>query len=243
MEEKGKGRQKPLRPTSNTKRDIYDTYMKNEGGRSIPVSDDVEEQKENNMKEQQEEERIEQEIAARMEEEYDENEKEDPGISAEEAKALVEQLNKLEAEREELKDQVIRKAAELENVRRRTQKEKQEMIYYANQNLLFKFLELMDDMQAAYVAANSSKDFDSLLTGLEMINKKANKLFVEAGVKPMDNPVGKEFDVDFHEALMTQPSEEIPEGHVIQVIQQGYMINERVLRHAKVITSAGPENK
>ena len=102
-------------------------------------------------------------------------------------------------------------------------------------------MEILDDIGAAVSSGKSSKDFDSLLSGVEMIYKKAIKIFEEAGVKPMDDPAGKEFDVDFHEALMSAPSEETPEGSVLQTIQKGYMYRDKVLRHAKVIASAGSQ--
>lgn len=155
---------------------------------------------------------------------------------------VINELNKqnevLMAERDDLKEQLIRKAAELENVRRRSIREKQEMIDYANERLLFRMLELLDDISSAADATAKTTDFDSLAKGLDMIYAKAVKLFDEAGVKKMDEGIGTEFDVNFHEALMMAPSE-LPEGTVVQVIQPGYMIKEKVLRHAKVITSAG----
>ena len=72
-----------------------------------------------------------------------------------------------------------------------------------------------------------------------MIFAKTMKIFEDAGVSVIEAEAGQPFNVDVHEALMLSPSE-LPEGHVIQTIQRGYSLNERVLRHARVITSSGP---
>lgn len=157
--------------------------------------------------------------------------------------AIVNQLNDLEKERDELKDQLMRKAAELENVRRRTQREKQDLISYANERLLHKLVEILDDMEKAVDAGRDNDDYKALYQGIELIKSKSFKLFEEAGVKPMEELVGSEFNVDFHEALMHIPSEDIPEGHIVQVVQNGYILHDKVLRHAKVITSAGKQEE
>ena len=112
------------------------------------------------------------------------------------------------------------------------------MLEYANEKLLFKFLSLADDFDAGLESARKSQDYDALLKGVELIQSKLLKLFEESGVKRMESYVGKPFDVDFHEALMHIPSE-FPEGNVIQEVQPGYMMHNKVLRHTKVVTSAG----
>ncbi|MES2765841.1 MAG: nucleotide exchange factor GrpE [Bacteroidota bacterium] len=148
------------------------------------------------------------------------------------------ELATLKAERDELRDQVLRKSAEVENIRRRAQKEKQDLIEYANERLLGNLVHVLDDLYMALEAAKKSTDYDALLKGIEMVYTKAQKAFEQAGVKPIVDHIGKPFDVNYHEALMHMPSEE-PEGNVVQEVQRGYMLRDKVLRHAKVITSAG----
>jgi molecular chaperone GrpE len=148
------------------------------------------------------------------------------------------ELTALKNERDELRDQVLRKTAEVENIRRRAQKEKQDLIEYANERLLGNLVSVLDDLHTALEAAKKSRDYDALLKGIEMVYNKAEKAFEQAGVKPIVDHVGKPFDVNYHEALMLMPSDE-PEGHVVQEVQRGYMLRNKVLRHAKVITSAG----
>ena len=155
--------------------------------------------------------------------------------------SLNDKIDSLEKERDEAKDQAIRKTAELENVIKRTQKEKYDIIEYANEKLLLKFLSIIDDLTNAVDSARQSHDATSILTGIEMIHQKALKLLEDEGVKPIDNVVGHPFDVHFHEALLSMPSE-IKEGHVVQEVVKGYTLREKVIRHTKVVTSSGEPN-
>ncbi|MFH1051091.1 MAG: nucleotide exchange factor GrpE [bacterium] len=145
----------------------------------------------------------------------------------------------LEKERDELKEKVLRTAAELENMRRRVLKEKNELIEYANHNLFLKLLPLMDDFENAIKSGKSSEDYQSLMQGIELIYNKAVKIFEDAGVKKLDIQEGDPFNVDYHEAILKMPSENVEEDGIISVAENGYMIYDKVLRHAKVITSEG----
>lgn len=153
--------------------------------------------------------------------------------------ALRDQLAKVEAERNEFRDHAMRKVAELENFRRRTQQEKEDLTAYANQKLLQNILPIVDDLQRALELGRKGNDYKALLEGIEMVYNKALQTLGDVGVAPLE-PVGQEFDVNLHEALMRIPSE-APEGQVVQEVQRGYMYKDKVLRHAKVITSAGQE--
>ncbi len=217
---------KTLRSTSNAIKDLYNTYVKNEE-REIPITDE----EDNNMDENQEQIPTEQEQEA--------VELGTPEEMHEQMQALVEQMNELGKERDELKDSLVRKVAELENLRKRSIREKQEMVEYANERLLFRFLELLDDISNAVDAGKKSEDYQTLLQGLEMINTKAVKMFEDNGVKKMEDAVNEKFNVELHEAMMHTPHPDIKEDHVVQVIQPGYMMHDKVLRHARVITSAG----
>lgn len=245
MDDKNQGK-KPLRSTSNKIKDIYDTYVKNDGGRTIPIHDTDEESIKNEQISDNDEEMNEENTNDTQDNLGGDNtDSHDDSISKEEAyEALNNEINKLQAEKEELKDQLIRKAAELENIRRRSIKEKQELLEFGNEKLLSKLLEIPDNLKNALDAAERNPDFESLKKGLELIYKTTTKLFESEGVKPMDDPTGNEFDVDYHDALMAQDSE-LPENHIVQVAVPGYMIKDKVLRHAKVITSTGnkPENQ
>lgn len=236
MEDKS-GFQKPLRRAFDKGKDLLNTYKKNED-KVIPIVDadtdkaNAEETAAENVR-QEEMNQTSEDIKA------DGNILSDifnnmfSDNSAETA-ALVK-------ERDDLKEQLIRKSAEFENQRKRHLKEKQEMLDYANERMLYRMIELLDDINSAVDAGKKSTDYDALLKGLDMIQQKAFKLFSEAGVKKMDDPSGTEFNVHLHEAMMMMPSDK-PEGTVLQAMQAGYMMHDKVLRHARVITSSGEIN-
>ena len=152
--------------------------------------------------------------------------------------STVEELTNANAD---LEDMLKRRVAEFENFKRRTDKEKMELLEYGSIKLLMKFVDLLDDLKNAQAAANSSQDISAVLKGLEIINQKTEKLFAEEGVEQMNISIGDEFDVEKHEAMMRQPSE-LPEGQITMVMQNGYTYKNKVIRYAKVATSVGSCN-
>jgi molecular chaperone GrpE len=151
---------------------------------------------------------------------------------------LTKKIEDLTNANSELEDMLKRRVAEFENFKRRTDKEKMELLEYGNIKLFMKFVDLLDDLKNAKQAANNTEDISSVITGLEMINQKTEKLFADEGVLPMEVNIGDEFDVEKHEAMMRQPSD-LPEGQITMIIQNGYVYKEKVIRYAKVATSAG----
>lgn len=137
------------------------------------------------------------------------------------------------------KDLAQRMAAEAENIRRRSQQEQARTIQYAAESVIRQLLPVLDDLHAAIDSSKSTHDIEALRSGLDMIYANAMKIMNERGVRVIESAVGEPFDVELHEALMTIPSDEHPEGAVLQVVQRGYALHDRMLRHAKVITSAG----
>ncbi len=148
------------------------------------------------------------------------------------------EIESLKKENEQLKDKLMRKTAELDNVIKRCEKEKLEMLDYANEKLLVKLLDLVDDLAKAVEAGKESHDPETIITGIEMIYDKALKLLESEGVKPLESAVGKQFNVELHDAMVSMPSEH-PEGTVVSEVQKGYSYKDKVLRHSKVITSSG----
>lgn len=159
-------------------------------------------------------------------------------ISEDVHQECAEEITQLKTENADLKDQLIRKVAELENFRKRTIKEKQELIEYGNEKLILRFLDIADDFENAFNAADKSNADVSLLEGFNMIFKKMQKIFIENNVIEIEEPIGKPFDVNLHEAIMMIPSE-LDEGLVVQQVQKGYKYGDKVIRHTKVITSRG----
>lgn len=141
-------------------------------------------------------------------------------------------------ELEEWKDTALRTKADFENLRRRMLARESELQMMAAERVLHKLLPIIDDLHHAVDAASATRDIDALLAGLSMIHDKAHRLLESEGVTTITVEPGEPFDVNVHEALLSQPSD-LPEGHVVAAFQRGYRLHERVLRHAKVVTSAG----
>jgi molecular chaperone GrpE len=135
-------------------------------------------------------------------------------------------------------DRNLRLMAEFENFRRRNAKEQLELIETANGKLLEKLSEVQDNFERAFAAENKAKDLEAFEKGMQMIYNQFAKVLTDAGLEQID-PTGKEFDPNLHEALMQQPSETIPEGHVVTVFQKGYKLKNKILKTAKVIVSSG----
>ncbi len=153
--------------------------------------------------------------------------------------ALEEQLHATVLERDELREKYVRALAEMDNLRKRAEREKEQLVLYATERLFARLVELLDDLHAAVQAGKQSRDYDAMLSGLEMITAKAHRLYEEHGVRPLEAQEGEPFNVAFHEALVHVPHPELPEGTIVQQVQRGYFFRDRVLRHARVVTSAG----
>ncbi|SIO03882.1 nucleotide exchange factor GrpE [Fibrobacter sp. UWB11] len=135
-------------------------------------------------------------------------------------------------------DRNLRLMAEFDNFRRRNAKEQLELIETANGKLLEKLSEVQDNFERAFASENKAKDLEAFEKGMQMIYNQFAKVLTDAGLEQID-PTGKEFDPNLHEALMQQPSETIPEGHVVTVFQKGYKLKNKILKTAKVIVSSG----
>jgi molecular chaperone GrpE len=143
----------------------------------------------------------------------------------------------LEEEIENKKDTILRKAAEFENLKRRTQKERFQLYDDAKIEALKNFLPVFDDLERTLGAVKESEK-NSFVEGVELIRNKFHNVLENAGVERIDE-TGIPFDVDIHDALMRQkaPDESTESDIVLQVLESGYKIGERVIRHAKVIVS------
>ncbi len=138
------------------------------------------------------------------------------------------------AELEELKKQLLYKAAEFENFRKRTIAEKTELILNGGQNVIKAILPILDDMERAIQNAAQIDDKQALEDGWELIAKKLNKTLEGLGVKKMVTQEA-DFNTDFHEAVAMIPGvEDEKKGKVLDCVQAGYTLNDKVLRHAKV---------
>ena len=135
-------------------------------------------------------------------------------------------------------DRNLRLMAEFDNFRRRSAKEQLELIETANGKLLEKLSEVQDNFERAFASENKAQDLEAFEKGMQMIYNQFAKILTDAGLEQID-PTGAEFDPNCHEALMQQPSETVPEGHVVTVFQKGYKLKNKILKTAKVIVSSG----
>lgn len=162
------------------------------------------------------------------------------GSSAEQpAEPAAEDLTAaLKAALADANDRNLRLMAEFDNYRRRTAKEQLELIETANGKLLEKLSEVQDNFERAFASENKAQDLEAFEKGMQMIYNQFAKILTDAGLEQID-PTGAEFDPNMHEALMQQPSETVPEGHVVTVFQKGYKLKNKILKTAKVIVSSG----
>lgn len=138
------------------------------------------------------------------------------------------------AEIEELKTQALYKAAEFENFRKRTIAEKTELILNGGQNVIKAVLPVLDDIERAIENAPKADSVEALEEGWELIAKKLNKILEGLGVQKI-NTENADFDTDFHEAIALVPGMgDDKKGKIIDCVQAGYTLNDKVIRHAKV---------
>lgn len=158
----------------------------------------------------------------------------DTETAAEEEKAEPTMEEKLA----DLNDKYLRKIAEFDNYRKRTMKEKADLVLNGAERTVNAFLPVVDDMERAIENAAKSEDIEALREGMNMIFQKLEKTLASLGVKKIDT-TDADFNTDFHEAIAMVPGMgEDKKNKVIDCVQTGYMINDKVIRHAKVAVGA-----
>ena len=146
----------------------------------------------------------------------------------------VEREAQVEQVEQEVDDRLLRLAADFENYKKRTARERQEYVTFANERLLNELLPILDDLERALNAAEQHEEAQ-LDEGVRLVHRSLASLLERQGVKEIATE-GK-FDPHVHEALLAQPSEEAEHGDVLDVIQKGYKIGDRVVRPARVIVA------
>lgn len=147
---------------------------------------------------------------------------------------LQNKVAELEAANADLKDQMLRRQAELENYRKRLIRDKEEAVQFANESLIRDILEFLDNMDRALAAAKNGGDLNALIEGFEMTqNQLLSTLEKNWGLKGIDS-VGKEFDPSLHEACMMTIDENLDKETVLEEFQKGYTLHDRVIRPSKV---------
>lgn len=155
--------------------------------------------------------------------------------------AQIDDLKTQAAKATEHWDRLLRATAEFDNFKKRAARERQDAIKFANEGLLQKLLPVLDNFDAALVAAQTGPagNTQSLLTGVTMIQQQFKAALTEAGLEEVD-ATGKPFDPNIHEAVSQTETADHPDGHVAQQLRRGYKLRERLLRPATVIVAKAP---
>jgi len=150
---------------------------------------------------------------------------------------VEEEGDSAEDEIEALKDQLLRTVAESENIRRRASRDVENAHKYANEKLLEDLLPVLDSLEKALELPDQPDDAKAVLDGIEISLRMFCETLERCGVTIVD-PIGEPFDPSKHEALAMVPKDEVEPNSVIEVVQKGYLLNERVVRPARVVVSA-----
>jgi len=167
-----------------------------------------------------------------------------------EVEILNGKLAELEKQSAMYKDQLLRKAAEFDNYKRRTEAEILNFTKFASENVITQLLPVLDDISRSLKSGKESSnnnqaartDNDPFYKGVELIFSKFLKVLEAQGLKTMET-IGKEFNVDYHDALMQIPKADVPPHTIIEEVEKGYLLFDKVIRHAKVIVSSPVEEE
>ncbi len=145
---------------------------------------------------------------------------------------------KLKIELNEAKDKYLRLYSEFENFRRRTAKERLELTKVATSDLVVDLLAVIDDFERAQAANEKQEDIEAVKEGFELINSKLFKTLETRGLKVMDTEKGADFDAELHEAITQFPGDEELKGKIVDTVEKGYYLGDKVVRFAKVVIGA-----
>jgi molecular chaperone GrpE len=155
---------------------------------------------------------------------------------------LNEKIAELEKQCAQLKDQLLRKAAEFDNYKRRTENDFASLARFAAENIIAQLVPVLDDFNRSLKSIKEKSENDSFYKGIELIYAKFLKVLEAQGLKTMD-VVGKEFNVAVHDALMQMPRADVPPHTVLEEVEKGYLLFDKVIRHAKVVVSTAPADE
>jgi molecular chaperone GrpE len=145
----------------------------------------------------------------------------------------------LQADLDRFRDLALRSQADFENYKKRSAREKEEAIKYANSALLERLVSIIDNFELGLAAAKEQGEQSPIYSGMILVQKQLNDLLAENGLQPIEAE-GKSFDPNLHEAIAHEPSNQVPEEIVLRQTRRGYRLKDRLLRPAKVVVSSGP---
>jgi molecular chaperone GrpE len=145
----------------------------------------------------------------------------------------------LQADLDKFRDLALRSQADFENYKKRSAREKDEAIKYANSSLLERLIGIIDNFELGLAAAKEQGERSPIYSGMVLVQKQLNDLLAENGLQPIEAE-GKTFDPNLHEAIAHEPSDQFPEGIVLRQVRRGYRLKDRLLRPSRVVVSSGP---
>ena len=149
---------------------------------------------------------------------------------------IQEKIKILAKDNQELKDQLLRKIAEFDNYKKRTDRETLQLIQNANEKLILTLLPVLDDLERFFQHIEEQKNIESILEGIQLIYKKLTDILEKEGLESMKT-VGENFDPEMHDALMQKEEEGSQSGTIVNEYSKGYLLNGKVIRHAQVIVA------
>lgn len=195
-------------------------------------------QKEKDQVNDQVEEKEQNAAAVETEEKSETQEEAEMSVAEDNTDEEVSEVEKLQADVSEAKDKYLRLYSEFENFRRRTAKEKIDLIGSANKELVENLVPVLDDFERALKSMDENEEMKPAKEGTELIYNKFKKVLEAKGLKKMEIAKGDDFNDDYHEAITQIPAEEELAGKVVDVVENGYFLNDKVVRFAKVVTGA-----
>jgi molecular chaperone GrpE len=148
----------------------------------------------------------------------------------------------LQADLDRFRDLAMRSQADFENYKKRCAREKEDAIKYANSSLLERLLPVVDNFELGLSAAREEGERSAVYSGMSLVLKQINDFLSDNGLQPIE-AVGAKFDPNLHDAIAHEPSNTIPENHVIRQTRRGYRFKDRLLRPSSVVVSSGPSQK
>ncbi|MBT8383424.1 MAG: nucleotide exchange factor GrpE [Ignavibacteria bacterium] len=181
--------------------------------------------------------------AAEQQDTIDKNEENEIPEIAEEEEKEVNITAELKSKVNELQDKLLRKAAEFENYKRRTENDQLNLLSFAAESFITKILPVIDDFERSLNHISDADSAEAIKEGIMLVYNKFIKILDEQGIKKIDS-VGKPFNVDYHDALMQIKDDTVPPHTVVEEVEKGYLYKNKVIKHAKVIVSedASDEN-
>src|SRR3990172_9605514 len=181
------------------------------------------------------------EEASKVEKQIEKKETKQPGKKEIETiehheKELLKELEAKKRQLDEEKDSYLRLNAEFDNFRKRTLKEKEEFVKYANEKLILELIDILENLERGIENAKKAENRDKLIEGMELIYKQLKNVLEKNGLVPI-KALGEKYDPYKHEAMMQTPSDDSAEDIVLEEFSRGYMLNNKVIRYSKVRVS------